>query len=751
MPDQAQIDLYKEDSEDELSPEFQTAFINIMKYCEQEDSEVRLRHLYEAKQSDLYWHGFQNIYWDYNAEEFRIPTHEQLRDVGATREEAEYVYNYVTNIFKAHGLSIIAAMGADIPGVTFYPDNPEDADSIRAARKAEQLAQIIHRTNNSKLILLQALFTLFTQHLVACNIYYETDEKYGQARVPKFKLVAEDSPATYQCSGCSYLTDLPIDFCPDCSAPTNKIDGEERVTPQPDGHSLIDKGFPNFGIYGVLNVRVPSYAITQKDCGYLFLYTDKPVSRLRDTYPQIREKITTGLFGDTTERDARSPSVSSPFSTDTYSNNLATEKKMWLRPWQFECLDNIDKDEKDAGVVDRLKKEYPSGVCVTFIGDDLIAEAYPANMDEDWEITKGDLSRTIHGDSLGKSLIPIQDIRNTMSNLMLECVEHSIPTNFATPDILDFTKYSSQEIKPGLVYPTKKRNNPQSNIADHFHSFKTATLPKEALDLQSNIDKDGQFVSGSLPAIFGGEGGGSKTLGEYQESRQYALGRLSIPNLLVHYWWGNSTFKAVNLYIKKMLEDDRYTLPDRDGRFESVWIRRDDFKGKFNLLIPETAGDLPVTYSQKRQMIWSAIQLNSEPVNTFLFSPENMRVTLRYVAFQELTAPEEVQVLKTLRVISQLLQETPQINEMDGEVLITIHPEQDVDDPEIQKRILKNFLCTDSGQDQKQQNPEGYSACLQYMKELKILEEMQMMEEATKNSMVAPQNPTSQNQEVEAS
>jgi len=686
------------------SEEIQLALRGVLEKCEQEDLYIRKRHIFEAKQNDLYWHGFQYIYWDDSSQEFRIPTHETLMQAGVTREEAEFVYDYVTNIFKAHGLSIIAAVGADVPGVVFSPINADDPADIRAAKKAEQLGKVIHKVNNSKLAILHALFTLYTQHIVAAYNYYKRDKKYGEVDVPQFKRVpTKVSPDLTVCNECEYASELPQESCPECGGEVSSIKGKMENILSAVGTKTVEKGMSHFGLYGVLNVRVPTYAADQEGCGYLIRYLDQHLSYIRNRWPHLRDKLKADL-SDSFEKAARSPSVTS-YSSETYTNNLVTEKDCWFRLWQFDILD----DEEQAKL---LKDTFPLGCKAIWVGDEF-AEAKEEDLDEVWTITKGDLSRTVHGDPIGQIAIPLQDIENTVNNLLLECLEHSIPTTIADPEILDFELYGSKEVKPGLVYPGKKA--PQfARFDDAFYTLKTATLPKEGTDMQALNDNKTQFVLGSFPSIFGGnQQSGSKTLGEYQQSRSYALQRLSIVYQLIYFWWGQLTYKAVKMYIKEMLEDDVHTLPGMNNQFETVSIFKDDFEGKFDLLIPETSGELPLTFGQKRDFLREAIGINSDSINAFLFSPENAPTVIRYLGFGELTSEQDVQVMKAFKDISELLQGEPQEGPPDpsgatAPVLIpSVMPEPEVDDDEIALRVMKLFLAG-PGQDHKINNPGGY-------------------------------------------
>lgn len=715
--------IYQGNKEPEkYSIEIIDALKNIRDKCKEEDTFIRKRHIYEAKQNDLYWHGFQYIFFDESSQEFRIPTHDVLSQIDTTREDSDFIYDYVSNIFKAHGLSIIAALGAAVPGVVFCPINSENPEDIRAAKKAEQLAKIIHKANHSKLHILNALFILFTQHILASYNYYQRDKKYGEVNIPKFKKVpTKVSPDMTLCTECEYTSELPQDVCPSCGGEVKIAPGKIKDVLSSIGSEKIQKGMSRFGLYGVINVKVPSYAVDQEACGYLLHFLDQPTAYLRHVYPHLRNKLRSVATEDY-EASARAPSVSN-YSADYQQNNLTPLEKCWFRPWQFECIEN------KSDIVDTLKSKFPSGVYCAFAGDEF-AEARPEDLDDVWTITKGDLSRTIHGDPLGQIAISQQDIENTTSNLLLEALEHSVPTTFADPQILDFDTYGKMEVKSGLIYPGKRAPGMQ-RLEDGFASLKTATLPKEAVDLQDANANKTQFLLGSFPSIFGGpQKSGSKTLGEYTQSRSYALQRLSIPNDFIYFWWAQTTFKAVRMYIKEMLatEEEMFTVASPlSNKYETVSIFKEDFQGKFDLLIPESSGDLPVTFGQKRAFIQEAIAINSDPINMFLFAPENIQTTLQYLGFSDYKTEQEYQVMKIMTDISLLLQEAPQEQE-DGQLIPTILPDPEIDDDAVQLRVLKMFLAG-PGQDIKMRKPEGYMNVLARARFHKQNLAIQMMKE----------------------
>lgn len=716
------------------------SLLAILSEIESEDRYIRQRMLRECKQNELYWHGFQYIFWDERVGDFRIPTQEVMSEI-ASREETKYIYDYVVNIFKAHGLSIIAALSAEVPSVPFSPVDADNQEDVIAAQKAETLGKIIHKYNKSKLIFYHALFTLFTSNFVVAYNYYERDEKFGKTSIPKFK--REIGPDSYKCSNdrneageesCDFSSEEELSSCPECSSTMEKVSGQLQQIQ--DGDEEVDRGMEKIVIKGTLNWKLPTYAADQDACGYAIEYTDQHYAWIRKNYTNLdRDKIGPSAT-DSFERIARMPSVGRVYS-DGYMNSLLTVKRIWLRTWMFDSLE--EKESKE------LNKKYPNGVRFTVVdgGKPLIAEIEEEKLDDHITICKGDLSRTVHGDPLGKPLIPMQDLENMLMNLNVESIEHSIPTTFADPEILDFDTYSQQEIKPGLVYPFKTGFSLGSGrkTDDYFYEMKVASLSGDAVNFGKIVENKGQFVVGAFPSIFGGpQTEGSKTLGEYQESRSYALQRLSIPYQLLFFWFADLTYKSVKDYISNMVSDEKYSMQgQQSGSYDSIELLRDQFSsGRFSNLLPESAVDLPESFSQKRSRIESILQLNSDTLNQFLFSAENRKSTLRFLGLEELCDLDSNQTMKQLMELDQLLKEEPVINpnpqDPDGtDIQVSSIPiEPEIDDSEIHLRVIKTYLSGPIGQAHKKSNPKGYENALLHGREhMLVIRQNMMMQSQT--------------------
>src|SRR6266404_2590748 len=175
----------KDPDEVKLSDEEQQALLAILDIIEKEDEIVRLWQMREFKKINRFWHGFQYLFWSETDQDWRIPTHEQLAEVAA-REEIKYLYDYVINIFKAHGESIIAALSSDMPDVRFGPLDAQDPDDLRAVKAATTAAEMIIKDNKAQLLIIKALFYLCCEGFCASYGYNKKDEKYGTVDIPSY-------------------------------------------------------------------------------------------------------------------------------------------------------------------------------------------------------------------------------------------------------------------------------------------------------------------------------------------------------------------------------------------------------------------------------------------------------------------------------------------------------------------------------------------------------------------------------------
>lgn len=744
------MEINTDPNNENLPEELQKILKDLVLKYEREDSDVRLQQVRFWKKCDLFWHGIQQIFWSESRTDWVNPVDGFHSTSGMEGRESidQAVYDYVINIYKAHGESIIAALGAQVPTVRFPPDDADNEDDLITSKTFAKIADLIQRHNNSKQMMFAALFAIFNGGNIFSYSCSKADKKYGEVSVPQYESKAV-------CESCGYQGELGEEMCPECSmgdSDPTAVPGSSVPSMDPDqmglqsdpmeasavalaaapatvgavlterpvqtGEVKTAKSRTIIELYGNLDVKVSHRAATQDECIYLIHSAEHPKAKLKSLYPNIAKKLDSQ--GEH-ERWYRSPSISYPWSSGTNDQDFITMRRAWLRPCVFD-----DLGEELEAEAETLKGLFPEGAYVCIVGE-VYAESRPEDMDKYWTIGKGGLSRHIHPDPLGKSLVQIQELRNNLVNLTQETIEHGIPSSFADSDVLDFDAFSKHEGRPGMVYPVKPK--PGESISNAFFESARATLSKEVPATLQQYDHDAQFCSGAFPSIYGGAGEGtSRTAAEYNMSRQMALQRLSITWSLIIKWWCTMIDKAVKIYVDNMIEDERHVTSEGRGanvNYINVWIHRAELTGKVGDVEAEGADTFPVSTPQKQTLLLKLLELKDEFLNEAIFHTENRRLIADVLAYPDIYIPGEDQRIKQVREIQDMMKDMP----------IPIEPL--VDDDQIHIDTLKNYLVSQVGMDAKTYNPMGYELCLMHLQEHEMNLEMKIAKEAALMAPVA--------------
>jgi len=614
-----------------------------------EEQDIRETRIAFWKKLENYFDGIQNIFFDYGARDWRrVDSTNPVFDPN--------LYDKIVNIYRAHGESIIAALSVKLPRVIFYPDDADSVEDVDTARACNDIKKLVEKDNNGTLCLIKALYYLWNQGVAAAYIYNRASDEYGTVKVPQY---GDDVPVhttDYYCPVCTGHLDQQqvkgqdpqhpdMAMCPKCGPVSPIPDTISEMLPQMIGYTDEAKSRTIIDVFGPMSAQMPFYARKQEHIPYLLLRFEQHEALLKSVYRDVAEKIK-GRTDSNFDRTAR-------MQNNNWDSNqhLVTTSCCWFRPWSFSVLAAVDAEMMTA--------KFPDGLYAVILNDNLVAETREESLDKHWAVTHSPLGNFIHTDPLGKTLAPVQDIRNEAVDLSIETFEHSIPETFADPDVLNFEAYGETAAAPGMKYEAKPKAG--RSLGESFHTIKTATVNDEMENFIKRTDADGQFVSGSFPSIYGGPNtSGSKTAKEYSESRAMALQRLNITFTVVKDWWARVMACSVQNYITGMIEDTRIVSKAPGGSgFVNKWIKQSELTGKIGRVEADAEEELPSSYAQIKSTIMELVTLNSDNINAALFDPANSPIIAKAIGIPDAKIPGADSRDKQIGEIAELLKGPP--------------------------------------------------------------------------------------------
>lgn len=682
----------EESDEEDLVPEpVEIALKAILNIVEKEDSDIRESYIRVWRQLQEYGKGIQDIYWDEVAVDWRSFTLDDREEIGPSRN---------INIFRAHMESVVAALSIKTPGTDFFPDDADNPLDCETADGYSAVADLIQKHNRSALLVIKALYIMWTQGTAFVYNYYRTDPKFGSIQIPQ-KVQRQITTYDVFCQNCGNhigtvketppTSPLRCEYCGTTEIPTTKEYPEtiERIV----GYETAPKGRECLKLFGPINVKVSLYAKEQEDCGYLLLKFDSNYAMLRNIFVNNREDISeTTPSDDTYERDMR---LASEYRGQV-PRDLNTVKCLWIRPWMYQyCV--------EEQVRDFLFEKYSTGLYCIYIGDKLFS-IEEENLDDHWSISVDPLSDFIHNEPLGKPLAPIQEMRNDLTDLKFQTIEYGIAENFANPKVLDFQKYNKERSAPGMF--TAVTPVAGQAIGDAFFQTEPAHLSSEVNSFGQELDTDAQFVVGDFPSVYGGPSEGSKTAFEYDKSNAQALQRLSLTWKRLVNLWTDVMGKSVVEFVEHMKEDER-NVKKENGRFINTWIRKQSLTGKIGSVEPETSEQLPQTWEQKWHLITNLLGMQDPVINSVVLAPENAHLMKNAVSMPQFYIPGDHDRTKQFGELYDLVADP-------NDPSVQVDP--DLDDHEIHMKIIKYHATSPQGVQTYKTNPAVYQAWLMHYK-----------------------------------
>lgn len=736
------------------SEKVQQLLREVVDHFDKEDVSIRERQIRTWRQLKLLWDGHSRTWFSEVAHDWRIFDESQLAD----SDQASY--DKPINVFRAYLESIIAALSVTVPPIKCFPDDADNTLDLATARAGDKIAQLIYRHNDVSLLWLHALFIYCTEGMVACYSYPKSDVKYGTYENKKYEDV-EEGHSTATCPECGYQIEdqildpaqaaiqakaklsqdefMPDDedvsvqdvvqgdmeLCPACTQLIAPILAQETlIVTRLVGVTNEAKSRICLEAYGGLYVKVPNYAKKQEDCPYLIYAYETHFANVIERYDHLdRKGLATKLKASAGPKDPYEEwGRLNPQYQGEYPQNLITCRNAWLRPAAFNILNAEDAKE--------LKKLYPNG-CKVVLANDCFAEACNEALDDYWTLTHNPMADFIHHDPLGLLLVSIQEITNDLISLVLQTVEHGIGQTFADPAVLNFNAYREMESVPGGIYEATPKSG--KSIGDAFHEVKTASLSPEVMPFGTQIQSLGQLVSGALPSLFGGNMEGGETASQYSMSRAQALQRQQNTWKMLISWWKNIHGKAIPMFIKEVKDDERDVQKDKNGNFFNVFIRKAELEGKLGKIELEANENLPLTWSQVKDVIMKLLEAQNPEILAILGSAENLPIIREAIGLTDFFVPGEDDREKILDDIRQLLNSEPfQTGDPMMPEMPSVEANPIFDDLEMGFEIVRNWIVSEAGRQAKIDNESGYRNVLLYGTMFhSLLQQQQMMAQTT--------------------
>lgn len=670
---------------------------------------ARREEVKKAKQAREYWKGVQNIWWAESDQEWRFPF-ETLYNRDFISDQMPR-YSFVTNIYQAFGLSIIAVLSQSKPVTRLFPQSSKQPEDVTTAKVGNEVIKLIQRNNEASALLERIGYFCWTDGKVAGYMRYVQDGlRFGYEDVPEYgegQVQLPGEQAAYSCPECGEqtpMTDFPQDnLCPGCGSPLDEsslMSPESYTVPQETGSQRVAKGQEVLDVFGSLEVRTPMWCNKQHEFPYLIWSTEIHRAKLQATYPHIRDKIsqeTPSGGEDTYERQVRLRLHYSGIYDEagTPSANLITFDRCWLRPFVFEGI-------SDDAIRAELYRLFPNGVYCAFAADQF-AEARDENMDDHWTVMNAMPGDGQNRPAIGTALVSIQERYNTLNNLVVENIEFGVPPIYADDSVLDFDAIEDTTAEPGSHYPVTPP--PSGRVRDAFFQPQPTPLASETYRYINDLAGPmGQFQVGAFPSLMGGSAANIDTASGYAMSRDQALGRQGIFWRAIKTFWDNCMVKGVMVYRDNRNDDLEIPMSALGQEYDSRLIRLDDLQGAISVY-SETDEQFPETWVQKRRTLMELLGSGNQEFGTILQHPENMKILKDLLGLDDLEVPGDTSRDKQWKEITQLVEEMPIQTEEGFESSVEI----DVfDNHEVELGVLAIWINSAEGQKAKEQNPMGF-------------------------------------------
>jgi hypothetical protein len=707
----------------EMLPDYlQSQILELARQKAREPQRARIEQIRGSRQARMFFKQHQNSWWDESTLNFRLPN-----DTGGFAWEGQSGTdqrhdNYVTNIFQAFGLTLIAALSQDVPEVILLPVSAQDELDVSTAEYGTDVITMIERNNYQRPQVQDQVHTLFCDPTCANYTRFVVDgQQFGYRNETQYQSVsAQVGEDVYICPNCG--TETPAEEnpekCPSCGAPlseNNLSQASEMQVPQNSGTERIPNGQEVITSVGTLQLSIPIYADKQGEMPYLRWDLEVDRGKLKAVHPHVAKKIKGGVVlvsGEEYERVARMQLL---HSSGHYSNaggdvlmNLVTYSRVWLRSWAF---DDIEDDK----IREELKELFPDGCYAAFAGD-VYCESRNESMDDHWTImhTMPGVGEGNARAAMSTALVDIQKRVNILENLQHENYEYGIPPIYADAEAVDTTKINQQMSEPATYYPvTMRPNQPLAEL--FFQPDATQTDPTLEAKLEQLLGPIPQFICGAMPSVWGGNMEDQQTARAYETARLGALGRIGIFWARLVEFHAKTMALALKCAAKNRIDDIEIVEQDDTSKFASKVIPIDRIQGNVHVRF-DAASEIPKQWGEQRAQVLQFIEMfgDSPQFGAALELPENLVFFKNTLGLPDLVFPGERERKKQQKEIALLLKSKPVGGAPDpatgqmGQPQSSIPIDELLDNHAVEFKTIMDWSSSDAGINARYSNPLGF-------------------------------------------
>jgi hypothetical protein len=163
---------------EQLPERLQEALRRVVQQFSTESELSRRQEIRRIKQAHQFWRGLQYLWWSERDQNWHLPFEQKLVDDSSIDDLPRY--EFVTNIYQAFGLSIIAVLSQDVPRVRFFPASAQAEEDVAAAKAATEVSGLVERNNRVGNLIVDEAFQLWTGGKVGAYVRYVVDgQRFG--------------------------------------------------------------------------------------------------------------------------------------------------------------------------------------------------------------------------------------------------------------------------------------------------------------------------------------------------------------------------------------------------------------------------------------------------------------------------------------------------------------------------------------------------------------------------------------------